>query len=52
VTHIDEQDRQVIRLDCAAGNKPLRDDYERLGFTHCREVNDRDYVAALYEKRL
>ena len=52
VTHFEEQDRQVIGLDCAAGNGPLRDYCERLGFTYYRQVNDRDYVAALYEKRL
>ena len=52
VTCIGEQGRQLVRLDCTAGNGPLRDYYERLGFTYWRQVNDRDYVTALYERRL
>lgn len=52
MAHIAGQGRRVVRLDCAAGNKLLRDYYERLGFTFRRQIVDRDYVAALYEKRL
>jgi signal transduction histidine kinase/RimJ/RimL family protein N-acetyltransferase len=44
--------KQVIRLDCAAGNGRMRRYYEELGFRFCGEVRDHDYTAALYEKKI
>jgi signal transduction histidine kinase/RimJ/RimL family protein N-acetyltransferase len=44
--------RQLVRLDCAAGNGRLRRYYEELGFTYCGQIQDDDYVAALYEMKL
>ncbi len=52
MAHIAGHGRPVARLDCAAGNKPLCDYYERLDFTFCRQIIDRDFVAALYERKL
>ncbi len=53
------QGKQVIRLDCGAANREpeaasgrLRRYYEELGFVYFGEVQDHDYTAVLYEKKL
>jgi GNAT superfamily N-acetyltransferase len=50
--HIRGQGRTLARLDCAVDNGRLRRYYEELGYAYRRQVRDRDYSAALYEKRL
>ena len=45
-----QEGRQFLRLDCLAGNGRLRHYYEELGFIYRGEVQDHDYMAALYEK--
>lgn len=47
-----QQGRQFLRLDCLASNGRLRRYYEEQGFTYRGEVQDHDYMAALYEKML
>jgi ribosomal protein S18 acetylase RimI-like enzyme len=49
---IRRQGKQYIRLDCAASNGRLRHYYEEQGFTCRGELQDRDYIAALYEMKL
>jgi signal transduction histidine kinase/GNAT superfamily N-acetyltransferase len=53
------QGKQLVRLDCGVSNgEPeaasgrLRRYYEELGFVYCGEVQDYDYTAVLYEKKL
>lgn len=47
-----QADKPCLRLDCLASNGRLRRYYEDQGFVYQGDVIDRDYVAALYEKRL
>ena len=49
---IRDQNKAFARLDCQADNVRLRRYYEEQGFVFKRKAIDRDYVAALYEKRL
>jgi signal transduction histidine kinase/GNAT superfamily N-acetyltransferase len=49
---IRNQEKQTIRLDCAAGNGRIRQYYEEHGFTYRGQYQDHDYVAALYERKL
>lgn len=44
--------KQLLRLDCLAGNGRLRRYYEEQGFIYRGAVNDHDYAAALYEKEI
>ena len=44
--------RSLIRLDCEAGNKALRDYYEGLGFRYMGRCKDKDYTGALYEMKV
>ena len=46
------KDKTVLRLDCLAGNRRLRQYYEAQGFIYQREIVDNDYNAALYEIEL
>ena len=41
-----------LRLDCVAGNEPLRRYYERAGYRRVGDVTVGPYVQARYEKRV
>lgn len=47
-----EEGRQLLRLDCLAGNQRLRRYYREQGFGYRGEHTDRDYSAALFEKEV
>ncbi len=49
---IRRQERRFIRLDVAAKNQRLRRYYESRGFVCRGQVEDHDYLGALYEKKL
>jgi GNAT superfamily N-acetyltransferase len=44
--------KRYLRLDCLAGNKTIREYYEKAGFIHIRDTEAQDWKASLYEKRL
>ena len=44
--------RAYVRLDCTAGNRKLRDYYERAGFTYRGDVTLPNYTGSRYEKRV
>jgi ribosomal protein S18 acetylase RimI-like enzyme len=44
------QDRAYVRLDCEAGNRRLRDYYERAGFRYRGDVTIRSYTGSRYER--
>lgn len=52
VALIIEKKRHFIRLDVAAWNNRIRQYYEERGFSFCGQVEDHDYLGALYEKRI
>ena len=44
--------KRYLRLDCLAGNKTIREYYERGGFIHVRDTQAAGWKASLYEKTL
>jgi GNAT superfamily N-acetyltransferase len=44
--------KRFLRLDCLAGNKIIREYYERAGFVHIRDTEAPGWKASLYEKKL
>jgi GNAT superfamily N-acetyltransferase len=44
--------KRYLRLDCLAGNKTIREYYEKVGFIHVRDSEAPGWKASLYEKRL
>jgi len=44
--------KRFLRLNCMAGDRKIRDYYERAGFTHRGDVVEPRGRASLYEKRL
>ncbi len=44
--------KRYLRLDCLAGNKTIRDYYEKAGFVHVRDTEASSWKASLYQKKL
>ena len=44
--------RAYVRLDCEAGNRKLRDYYERAGFTYRGDVTLPSHIGSRYERRV
>ncbi|HEV2121022.1 MAG TPA: GNAT family N-acetyltransferase [Candidatus Bathyarchaeia archaeon] len=44
--------KRYLRLDCLAGNKTIREYYEKEGFIHVRDNDAPGWNASLYEKKL
>jgi GNAT superfamily N-acetyltransferase len=44
--------KRCLRLDCLAGNRIIREYYERAGFVHMRDTEAPGWRASLYEKKL
>ncbi len=44
--------KRYLRLDCLAGNKTIREYYEKAGFIHIRDTLAPGWKASLYEKKL
>src|SRR6059036_2416969 len=44
--------KRFLRLNCLAGDRKIRDYYERAGFTHRGDIVEPRGRASLYEKRL
>jgi GNAT superfamily N-acetyltransferase len=51
LSQVRRQGKSYLRLDCLASNDRLRSYYEEQGFVYQGQVSDRDYLAALYERR-
>jgi GNAT superfamily N-acetyltransferase len=49
---IRRQERRFVRLDMPAENDAMRQYYENRGFVYRGQVEDHDYVGALFEKEL
>ena len=49
---IRQRERRFVRLDVPAKNDRLRRYYERRGFVYRGQVEDHDYLGALFEKEL
>ena len=44
--------KRYLRLDCLAGNRTIRDYYEKAGFVHVRDTEAPGWKASLYQKSL
>jgi GNAT superfamily N-acetyltransferase len=47
-----KEGKKLLRLDCLANNRTIREYYERFGFVHVRDTIAPGWKASLYEKRL
>jgi GNAT superfamily N-acetyltransferase len=52
VEQIRQAGKSTARLDCQAGNRRLRRYYLDQGFIYQGQIHDRDYTAALFEKKI
>ncbi len=44
--------KKFLRLDCLAGNRKIREYYEKAGFTHLNDVEVAGWKFSLYQKNL